>query len=91
MTLREQIKELHKKRFGKEFHEHRKAMIPAMVKDLMEKQWEELEIRDLETDHTFIPYVTVWTVPDSIEIRATKKAWELINSIGLRECTPAEE
>jgi hypothetical protein len=87
-TLREQIKLLHKARFSPEFHEHRKGMIPAMVKDLAEKIFEDLRFEDSMPDDGRDEY---WMVPDSVEVRAVKKAWELMNSIGLRECAPAVE
>lgn len=84
MTLREQIKEIHAKRFGTEFHEYRGSNMPAMVNDLAMKYFDSLE---LEPHPTLYGY---WVLPNTVEIRAVMRARELINSIGLRDCTPAE-
>lgn len=86
MTLREQIQQIHLAKFGKEFHDHRKGMIPPMVKDLAEKIFDELKLEDSMPDDNRPQY---WFVDDSVEVRAIKQAWDLMKTIGIRQCTPA--
>jgi hypothetical protein len=82
MTLREQIKAIHKKSFTPEFHEYRQDLIPAMVNDLKMKYFDDLTF--LQEQYGGL----VWGLDDSLEIRAVKKASELISGIGLRAEEP---
>lgn len=74
MTLVEQIKAIHAKHFNKEFHEYRGTIVPAMVNDLKLKFFDDL----------WNSQQGYWTLEDSTEVRAVRKASELIQSCGLR-------
>lgn len=84
MTLVEQIKAIHKKLFNPEFHEYRGDIIPAMVNDLKMKYFDEM----VHHYGCLFPY---YSLADSADIRAVRKASELIQSCGLRDNTPAVE
>lgn len=80
MTLREQIKEIHKKHFSQEFHEYRQDLIPAMVNDLKMKFFDDLTGND-----------EIYYIQNTVDIRAVREASMLIGTIGLRENIPAVE
>ena len=89
-TLNEQITEIHKRNFGAAFHMSRLTIIPAMVNDLKMKFFDDLELENLPADSGF-PEDNYWFLDDSVDIRAVKKASELIRAMSLRDSTPAVE
>lgn len=80
MTLVKQIKDIHSRHFNPEFHEYRKDIIPAMVNDLKMKFFDNLQNDGVS-----------WFTLDCSDIRAVRKASEMIHSCGLRIDTPAEK
>ena len=80
MTLREQIKAIHAKHFDKEFHEYRGDLIPAMLNDLAEKFFDNLEFCN-----------GAMCTPYDQDFRAIKRGRALMKTCGIREDTPAVE
>jgi len=91
MTLREQIKAIHAKHFNREFHDYRQNLIPAMVNDLKMKFFDDLILHDLSTPKYGGEAYRDWSLPDSVDIRAVKRASELIEGADLRADSPAVE
>jgi len=83
MTLRNQIREIHKKHFSAEFHAYRGEIIPAMLNDLALKFFDELQ--------QGFPAADYWSIANSQDIRAVKHARKLMQDIGIRIDTPAVE